>query len=163
MLATGFLFVAVTGIVRHLGSDLPAVEAAFIGIPAVAVSLHIGDWKHGHWDRAAAHARRTLDRVLGGPVRQHSVVNMNVPILDDGAEPQGVKVVPISTSPMVMKYDVRRDGAAATYKVCNSMTFDHQQPDTDVEALYQRYITLTPLHFDLTLTEQMPAWADHFG
>ncbi len=30
MVLTGILFVAVTGIVRHLGSDLPAVEAAFI-------------------------------------------------------------------------------------------------------------------------------------
>lgn len=30
MLLTGFLFVAVTGIVRHLGSDMPAIEAAFI-------------------------------------------------------------------------------------------------------------------------------------
>lgn len=30
MLLTGVLFVAVTGIVRHLGSNLPAVEAAFI-------------------------------------------------------------------------------------------------------------------------------------
>jgi drug/metabolite transporter (DMT)-like permease len=30
MLATGVLFVAVTGIVRHLGSDLPAIEAAFL-------------------------------------------------------------------------------------------------------------------------------------
>ena len=30
MLLTGVLFVIVTGIVRHLGSDMPAVEAAFI-------------------------------------------------------------------------------------------------------------------------------------
>ncbi len=30
MLATGVLFVGVTGIVRHLGSDMPAIEAAFI-------------------------------------------------------------------------------------------------------------------------------------
>ena len=30
MLVTGLLFVAVTGIVRHLGSDLPAAEGAFI-------------------------------------------------------------------------------------------------------------------------------------
>ena len=30
MLVTGLLFVAVTGIVRHLGSDLPAVQAAFL-------------------------------------------------------------------------------------------------------------------------------------
>ena len=30
MLLTGALFVAVTGIVRHPGSDMPAVQAAFI-------------------------------------------------------------------------------------------------------------------------------------
>ena len=30
MLLTGLLFVGVTGIVRHLGSDLPAAEGAFI-------------------------------------------------------------------------------------------------------------------------------------
>lgn len=30
MLITGLLFVCVTGIVRHLGSDMPAIEAAFI-------------------------------------------------------------------------------------------------------------------------------------
>ncbi|MEM1298627.1 MAG: DMT family transporter [Pseudomonadota bacterium] len=30
MVATGLLFVAVTGIVRHLGSDMPAAEAAFL-------------------------------------------------------------------------------------------------------------------------------------
>ena len=30
MLVTGLLFVAVTGIVRYLGSDMPAVQAAFI-------------------------------------------------------------------------------------------------------------------------------------
>ena len=30
MLLTGLLFVAVTGIVRYLGSDLPAAEGAFI-------------------------------------------------------------------------------------------------------------------------------------
>lgn len=48
MMLTGVLFVIVTGIVRHLGSDLPAVEAAFIryafGVllmaPMLARALH---------------------------------------------------------------------------------------------------------------------------
>lgn len=40
MLATGLLFVGVTGIVRHLGSDLPAAEGAFIryGIGLLMIS-----------------------------------------------------------------------------------------------------------------------------
>ena len=57
MLMTGVLFVAVTGIVRHLGSDLPAVEAAFLRyaiglfmiLPAFRPLLHKmppwRDWK----------------------------------------------------------------------------------------------------------------------
>ena len=30
MLLTGLMFVGVTGVVRHLGSDMPAVQAAFL-------------------------------------------------------------------------------------------------------------------------------------
>ena len=30
MVLTGFMFACVTGVVRHLGSDMPAIEAAFI-------------------------------------------------------------------------------------------------------------------------------------
>ena len=30
MLITGFLFVGVTAVVRHLGSDMPAAQAAFL-------------------------------------------------------------------------------------------------------------------------------------
>ena len=45
MLLTGLLFVAVTGIVRHLGSDLPAVQAAFLryvsGAVVVAAATYI--------------------------------------------------------------------------------------------------------------------------
>jgi len=52
MLITGWMFVAVTGIVRHLGSDLPAVEAAFIRyvfglMLIIPILIKVG----GHWPR----------------------------------------------------------------------------------------------------------------
>lgn len=39
MLLTGFCFVGVTGIVRYLGSDMPAIEAAFIRYAAGTVMI----------------------------------------------------------------------------------------------------------------------------
>ena len=46
MLLSGLLFVCVTGIVRHLGSDMPAIEAAFIryaiGLALIAPLLRPG-------------------------------------------------------------------------------------------------------------------------
>jgi drug/metabolite transporter (DMT)-like permease len=54
MLVTTVLFVFVTGIVRHLGSDIPAVEAAFIryGIGLLLILPAFRPLVH-HWPRGA--------------------------------------------------------------------------------------------------------------
>ena len=148
--------------VIYSGTVAAAREAAFIGVPAVAMSLHLGDGEHIDWPRAAAHARRTLDHVLAGPIQPHTVVNVNVPILDRGTEPAGVKTVPISTSPVVMEYAKQGVDEGHTYEVSNPMTFHRMDPDTDVDALFAGYITLTPLHFELTHHEQLQSWRNHF-
>ncbi len=137
--------------VIYSGTVAAAIEAAFLGVPAIAVSLHIGDPSKTRWEAAAAHARAAIDRVLTGTIRRHTVINLNVPILDDGAEPRGIKVVPISTSPLVDEYDSSRDAAGDRhYRVRSSLAFRHTPRDSDVEALFAKYLTVTPLHFDLT-------------
>lgn len=148
--------------VIYSGTVGAAMEAAFIGIPSIAVSLHIGNWNAIRWADAARHARRTVDRILAGPIQPHTVVNMNIPILDNGAEPVGVKAVPICTGAMVMEYLKESHGEHRTYQVANSMTFDRIHPNTDVDALFAGYITLTPLHYDLTHRCQLEKWESHF-
>ncbi|MEM9419925.1 MAG: 5'/3'-nucleotidase SurE [Planctomycetota bacterium] len=150
--------------VLYSGTVGAAREANFNGIPAIAVSLHIGDWGHDHWDRAAQHARRTIDQILAGPLDGDTLLNVNVPVLDDGAEPVGVKVAPASMSKMIVDYKPGTDDAGnPTYQVCNTMTFAEREPDTDVSALYEKYITVTPLHFDTTCPTNTPAWAELLG
>ncbi len=147
--------------VIYSGTVGAAMEAAFIGVPSIAVSLHVGDPKAIRWEAAAQHARQTIDRVLDGPVQPHTVVNMNIPILDGGAEPVGVKAVPVCTSAMVMEYLKRPNGDEHSYQVTSTMNFDRIHPDTDVDALFARYITLTPLHFDLTHRDHLNRWQSH--
>ena len=90
--------------VLYSGTVGAAREANFNGIPAIAVSLHIVYWYHDHWDRAAQHARRTIDELVKGPLDGHTLLNVNVPVLDGGAAPIGVKVAPASLSKMVVAY-----------------------------------------------------------
>lgn len=149
--------------VIYSGTVGAAREAAFHGVPAIAVSLHVGDWDAIRWEAAARHARETIGRVLNGPIQPHAVINVNVPILDGGAEPVGVRAVPACTGPLTMEYHKSPDGEHDTYQVANSMTFDRIHPDTDVDALFARYITITPLHYDLTHRGQLEGWVSHFG
>ena len=94
----------------------------------------------------------------------HSVVNINIPVLDDGAEPKGMKAAPISTSSMVDKYEVTpADDGSFHYQTCNAMTFKSRDPGTDVEALFDGYITVTPLQHDVTDLRQMAGWCEHIG
>ncbi len=150
--------------VIYSGTVAAAREAAFIGVPAIAVSLHLGDRTAIRWSLAAAHARRAIDRVLLGPFQRHALININVPILDHRDEPRGMKVARISTSSMVTEYEIEPQGDDThTYQVCNGMTFREVADDTDARALLDGYLTLTPLHFDLTDTEQLAAWRGFVG
>jgi len=150
--------------VLYSGTVGAAREGTFNGIPSIAVSLHLGDWGHDHWDRAAQHARRAIDAVLAGPMDDKTVFNINVPVLDGGAEPKGLRVVPATLSKMVVDYKLGQDDAGhTTYQVSNAMTFAEHTPGTDVAALFEGYTTITPLHFDTTCPISTSAWAERLG
>lgn len=150
--------------VIYSGTVGAAREAAFMGLPAIAVSQHVGDRDGIRWDASARHARAAIERILKGPMTPHTVVNVNIPILDHGAEPIGFKTAPISTSSMVDRYKVTAaEDGSYHYRVCNAMTFRRREPDTDVAALFEGYITLTPLQHDVTDARQLPLWREHIG
>ncbi len=67
MLLTTVLFVCVTGIVRHLGSDIPAVEAAFIRY-AIGLALVLPAFRPllRQWPRAALMRRFALRGIVHG-------------------------------------------------------------------------------------------------
>ena len=84
MLITTVLFVCVTGIVRHLGSDIPAVEAAFIRY-AVGLLLILPAFKPllANWPRGAAMGRFVLrGMVHGGGVMLWFYAMARIPIAE---------------------------------------------------------------------------------
>lgn len=142
--------------VHYSGTVGAAREAAFQGVPAIALSLHLGDKTQDHYVRAAGHARRAVDLILQTGIDEGVLINVNVPILDEGSEPVGIKAVPLNTSPMHDRF-TKAEGAGGTtiYQPHDSMAFTDRGQGTDVDTLYAKYITLTPLHYEQTDTDAL--------
>ena len=137
--------------VHYSGTVGAAREAAFQGVPAIALSLHLGDKTQDHYARAAGHARNAINVALEAGIDEGVLVNINVPILDNAAEPAGMKAVPLNISPMHDRFDQATDEQGnTTYQAKDSMAFTHLGEATDVDTLYAKYITLTPLHYEQT-------------
>ena len=150
--------------VIYSGTVAAAMEAAFMGIPSIAVSLHLGpkydvNGYTPQWDHASRIARKVIDQILLGPLEPHTMLNVNIPILEDGSEPLGLRVVPISTSAIVDQYKTSdHESGDRVFHPGGGLKFHHYSADNDVDVIFQRYVTVTPLHFDLTQHKLLQHW-----
>ncbi len=137
--------------VLYSGTVAAAIEAGFLGLPAIAVSLLLSSDVETDYDRAAAVALPTLRRLIDSGLRGGQVVNVNLPALPPGQSPRGVKLVRQCTNVLMDTYDRRTDPRGNAY-FWNSTPFrlNGSDPDTDVSALRDGYVAVTPLSFDLT-------------
>ncbi|MBX3355353.1 MAG: 5'/3'-nucleotidase SurE [Phycisphaeraceae bacterium] len=162
LVISGMNFGANAGInVIYSGTVAAAIEAAFLGVPAIAVSLYIGRRLETHLPRAAEIARTAIDRVLLHPLDAHRVVNINVPITERADAPMPpMRVVSMNTAPAADGYERRTspEGHDYYWPTGNGMEFIHTAEESDVEALAQRAVTITPLHFDLTDHSRLESW-----
>ena len=150
--------------VHYSGTVGAAREGAFLGIPAIALSLHLRDFHHDHWARAASHARAAIDRVLAVGIDPGTLYNVNVPILDGGAEPVGMLGVPLNGGYMLDRYEQSTDEEGYTcYAARDSMAFSDPCQCTDVYKLYEKYVTITPLHFEQTDAAELERLRRHLA
>src|SRR5688572_22118305 len=91
--------------VIYSGTVAAAIEAAFLGLPAVAVSLYLKSDVETDYARSAVYARRTIEKILATGLHKGQVATMNVPALKPGEEPRGIKIVRQCTKPWVDTYE----------------------------------------------------------
>lgn len=147
--------------VLYSGTVAAAVEGAFFQITSIALSLQYTKPKPLDFPAAADYARRVVEQILHNPLSRGSLFNVNIPSLDRGPI-RGIRVARQNVAPYKEKYDRRIDPRGRTYFWTGpDFGCPEPHPDTDETALAEGYITVTPLHFNLTdvvTLEKMKKW-----
>jgi 5'-nucleotidase len=145
--------------VLYSGTVAAAIEAAFLGLPSIAVSLYLKNGIPTDYARGAAHVRPVIEQIVEAGLRGGQCVSINVPPTHEGQSPTGVRVVRQCVRAWTDEYDERQDPRGRNY-YWNSSVFrlGETEQDTDVAALRDSYITVTPLQFDMTHYPMMREW-----
>ncbi len=150
--------------VLYSGTVAAAIEGAFFHITSIAVSLEYTRPKPLDFPRAAALAGRVIHQIMAHAPPQGSLFNVNIPSLEKGPI-QGIRVVAQTVAPHRESFDRRTDPRGRVYFWNNpEYACPAPHPDSDVNALAEGYITVTPLQFNMTRVEmlqQMSGWHWH--
>ena len=135
--------------VLYSGTVAAAIEGAFYRHTAIACSLEY-DGKIHDYKKAAGYCVQVIKQLLATKPPAGSLFNVNVPVLERGPI-KGVRVLRQNVTPYSEKFDRRVNPRGRVY-FWTSAEFHcpEPHPDTDVTALAEQYITVTPLKFDLT-------------
>ena len=146
--------------ILYSGTVSAATEAALLGVPAFAVSLCSWD-PEADFEAAGRWARHVAERVLGEGLPAGVLLNVNVPdrTLDAIA---GVAVTRQARGRWEEEFEERRDPMNRPYYWLGGrfVSLDEGH-DTDLHAIQRGYVSVTPIHFDLTAygaLDRIGAW-----
>lgn len=147
--------------VLYSGTVAAAIEGAFFHCTSIACSLEYTKLRPLDFPRGAELARKVVEQIVARRPPRGTLFNVNIPSLDRGPV-RGIRVLPQNVAPYVETFDRRTDPRGRVY-FWSSPEFScpEPHPDTDVTALAEGYVTVTPLQFDLTdaaRLAEMSAW-----
>ncbi len=145
--------------VLYSGTVAAAIEGAFFGVTSVAVSLEFDD--HANHVKAAEIAGDVIEQILQNKSPEPQLYNLNIPTaaIAGGAE---VRVVPMGVARYGEHFIKRTDPRGRPYFwATNDPPPPKSEQETDLTALEEGHITLTPLSYDMTqrpVMEKMRQW-----
>jgi len=144
-----------TGInVLYSGTVAGAAEGAFFGVPSMAISLELSDKLD--FERAAEIARQLFHEYVAADPPPGTCLNVNIPALDAGW-PRGVRVCPQGVTPMNDRYRKQTDPRGRpVFWLEGAMPDQGSCPDSDLEAVMEGFVAITPLRFDVTDRQMLP-------
>ncbi|MDX9906755.1 MAG: 5'/3'-nucleotidase SurE [Bacteroidales bacterium] len=133
----------------YSGTMAAVLESAIGGVPSIGFSLL--DYSHN----ADFSGCEPFIRLIAGRVIEHSLpdgicLNVNIPALN-GSEIKGVKICRQGRARWVEEFDTRTDPHKREYHWLTGY-FEklEENDDTDQWALENHYVSVVPVHFDLT-------------
>lgn len=136
--------------ITYSGTCAAAMEAAQLGIPAVALSQLFYDGKALHWETAEAFAPKVIKTLLKEQIPPNTFINLNFPackpeaVKDIACAPQGKRKVSVALT-------LRKDPRGRPYYWLGGDRDDAtDDPNVDIARLTAGYVTVTPVQMDMT-------------
>lgn len=146
--------------VIYSGTVAAAMEGRFLGLPAIAVSLVFSE-RPKHFETAAEAVALLVNRLRKDPLPADTILNMNVPDVP-WREIRGFEVTRLGhrhrAEPVVRMLDPRGN---PMYWIGPAGPGQDAGPGTDFDAVRRGYISISPIHVDLTryqALEQVAGW-----
>jgi len=150
--------------VFYSGTVGAAVEGAFYGITSIAVSLQYDD--NEPFQQAAHLAAGVIEKILEQSDVPGRLYSVNIPLKALRMKAPEVKVVPMDAAQYWDMFEQRVDPMGRSYYWLAGKP-DPRQPKhekqdhmTDLQALSQGHISVTPLNFDVTDKRTLKEMAD---
>ena len=141
--------------ITYSGTVAAAFEGIVLGIPAIAVSQQSSAREMGFmpgrrfdFDVAARLTAELVRFIAQSPLRQGTLLNVNCP----GASPAGVEITRLGKR--VYQDELKLVGDDPTgrrrYRIYGFAPSFEDEPGTDLSAVSRGFVSITPVHFDLT-------------
>ncbi|MBV9195601.1 MAG: 5'/3'-nucleotidase SurE [Solirubrobacterales bacterium] len=141
--------------ITYSGTVAAALEAIVLGLPGIAVSQQSNalelDFVSGEgydFTSAASFTARLVAELESVPLPAGTLLNINVP----GTEPDGVEVARLGKRVYRDELSLVDEGAGGRrlYRIYGDASYEADECGTDVTAVAEGRIAVTPIHFDLT-------------
>jgi 5'-nucleotidase len=150
----------------YSGTVAGALEGASLGLPSIALSQAYGPVGHDEafWGCAETHAPGVIRKIIAEGIPQGIVINVNFP----ACPPEAVRGVAVTAQgrrdAQTVTVEERADGRGKPYYWI-SVARGHSTPGhgTDLAALEQNLISVTPLNLELTDERALASFARIFG
>ena len=134
--------------VLYSGTVSGATEGAILGIPSIAVSL--GTFTKADFSFAAAFSAKVAKKVHKYGLPKGTLLSINVPARK-ASKIKGIKVTTQGKTPIFENFVKRTDPRKRTYYWLTGEVMDLRgDRESDIVALKNGYVTITPLKYDLT-------------
>ena len=146
--------------VIYSGTMSAAVEAGIEGIPAIGFSLLDHDW-HADFESIKPFIKKIVLQVLQNGLPQGVVLNVNLPKLKY-EQIQGIMICRQAKAQWLEKFDKRKTPQGKDYYwLTGEFVNQDKGTDTDEWALAHGFISVVPVHFDMTAhhtIQQLNTW-----
>lgn len=133
----------------YSGTISAAAEGTILGIPSIAFSL----CSHGsplHWNTAGEVARNIVENFTTSGLPGNTMLNVNIPNLAMDRL-RGFSVAPMGKSRYIDEFEERTDPRGEKYYwLVGEVHRSDTSRKSDLDALEEGHVALTPIHFDLT-------------